>query len=77
MRQIGTRAEQVIVERASGLLLAQGALFIESMSKFFPANFGVNTKGVYRYKSYKEADQHELDCLVEGMALLASKRAKD
>lgn len=74
MRQIGTRVEQVIVERASGSLLAQGALFIEAMSKFSPVTFG--TKGVYRYKSHDEAAQHELDCLVEGMGQLAVKRAK-
>jgi hypothetical protein len=76
MRQIGTRVEQVIVERASGSLLAQGALFIEAMSKFSPVTFSVNAKGVYRYKSHDEAAQHELDCLVEGMGQLAAKRAK-
>jgi hypothetical protein len=74
MRQIGTRVEQAIVERASGTLLAQGALYIEAMSKFSPTIF--STKGVYRYKSHDEAAQHELDCLVEGMGLLAAKRAK-
>ena len=74
MRQVGTRVEQAITERASGAMLVQGALFIEALSKLSPAVF--NIKGVYRYKSHDEADRHELDHLVEGMGQLAAKRAR-
>jgi hypothetical protein len=62
----------VVVEQASGLLLAEGARFNEAISRLAPTTFV--PKGVYRFKSHDEANRHELDCLVRGMGLLAAKR---
>ena len=72
MRQVGSRREAALVERASGLLLAEGARFNEAVSCLAPTTFV--PKGVYRFKSHDEANRHELDCLVRGMGLLAAKR---
>ena len=72
MRQVGLRREPVLVERASGLLLAEGARFNEAISRLAPTTFV--PKGVYRFKSHDEANRHELDCLARGMGLLAAKR---
>jgi len=72
MRQVGLRREPVLVERASGLLLAERARFNEAISRLAPTTFV--PKGVYRFRSHDEANRHELDCLARGMGLLAAKR---
>jgi len=72
MRRVGSRREAALVERASGLLLAEGARFNEAVSRLAPTTFV--PKGVYRFKSHDEANRHELDCLVRGMGLLAAAR---
>ena len=72
MRQVGHLREPQIVEQASGLLLIEGARFSEALSALAPSTFG--PKGVYRFKTHAEANQHSQDCLVRGMALLAARR---
>lgn len=32
-------------------------------------------KGIYRFKSFEEANRQDLDCLVKGMAKIAADRA--
>ena len=73
MRQVGGRRERAITAKADGLLLAEGARFNEALSGLSRSTFV--PKGVYRYKSHEEANQHEQDCLARGMGLLASERA--
>ncbi len=73
MRQVGVRREPEIVAQASGLLLAQGARFNETLSRLAPSTFVA--KGVYRFRSHEEANRHEQDCLARGMGLLAVERA--
>lgn len=72
MRQVGTRLEPAMGEQASGLLLAEGARFSEAVSRLAPTTFV--PKGIYRFKSHEEANRHWVDCLVQGMGLLALKR---
>ena len=72
MRQVGSRREPIVVEQASGALLADGARFNEAVSRLTQTTFV--PKGVYRYKSHDEANCHEVDCLVRGMGLRALKR---
>jgi hypothetical protein len=57
---------------ASGLLLAEGARFSESISRLSQATFV--PKGVYRFRSHDAANRHAEDCLVQGMARLAAAR---
>ena len=73
MRQVGARRERAIAAKADGLLLAEGARFNEAVSGLSRSTFV--PKGVYRYKSHEEANEHEQDCLVRGMGLLAAERA--
>ena len=72
MRRIGTRREPEMAARPDGLLLAQGARFSETISSLAPSTF--IPKGIYRFKSHDEADRHQRDCLVRGMARLAEQR---
>ena len=72
MRQVGSRLEPELVERASDLLLAEGARFNEAVSRLAPTTF--IPKGVYRFRSHDDANRHQLDCLVRGMGQLAMSR---
>ena len=56
------------------MLLAEGARFNEAISRLAPTTF--IRKGVYRFSSHEDANRHEQDCLVQGMGLLAARRAK-
>jgi hypothetical protein len=73
MRTVGTRREQPVIAHPSGALLAEGARFNESIAHLARSTFVA--KGVYRFKSHEEANRHELDCLIKGMARLAAERA--
>lgn len=72
MRRVGSRTEQPIVAQPSGPLLAEAARLSESLSALAPAAY--MPKGLYRYKSHEEANQHQQDCLARAMALLAASR---
>jgi hypothetical protein len=72
MRTIGKRLERSITAEASGEQLIAGARFSESISAL--AGLAYMPKGIYRYKSHEEANQHQLECLVRGMARLALER---
>ncbi len=72
MKTVGQRREPFIIPQASGRLLAEGARFSERLARLSGSTFV--PKGVYRYRSHDEANQHALDCLTRGMAQLASLR---
>jgi hypothetical protein len=72
MRQVGARREPELAERASGLLLAEGARFNEALSRLAPTTFV--PKGVYRFRSHDDANRQQLDWLVRGMGRLAQER---
>lgn len=72
MRQVGWRREPEVTVQASGLLLAQGARFSESIAHLSQTTF--IPKGVYRFRSHDDANQHAQGCLVRGMGLLAAER---
>lgn len=74
MRQVWTRRELAIAEKASGLLLAEGARFNEAVAR--PVANHVHSEGVYRFASHEDANRHEQDCLVRGMGLLAAERPR-
>ena len=60
---------------ASGVLLAEGARFNDEMRRLPTGNTTFIPKGVYRFMTHAEANQHQLDCLVKGMAQVARERA--
>lgn len=74
MRTIGHRKERPITFSASAALLAEGARFNDEIHRLPTGNQTFIPKGVYRFKSFEEANRQDLDCLVEGMAQTAMKR---
>lgn len=75
MRTIGHRKEHPITFSASAALLAEGARFNDEIHRLPTGNQTFIPKGVYRFKSFEEANRQDLDCLVEGMAKIAMERA--
>ena len=75
MRTIGHRKERPVSISASGELLAEGARFNDEIHRLPTGNTTFIPKGVYRFMTHEEANQHQLDCLVNGMALVARQRA--
>lgn len=72
MRQVGSRRERSLSLQSGGPQLAEGARFNEAISRLAPST--IVPKGVYRYKSHEQPNQHQQDCLVCCMALLAVGR---
>jgi hypothetical protein len=72
MRLIGLRRESTPTLEASGRQLAVAAHFSETLSALAPGAF--IPKGIYRYSCHEQANQHEQECLVRAMALLAQQR---
>jgi len=75
MRIIGRRREQPITFFASAALLVEGARFNDEIHRLPTGGQTFIAKGVYRFKSFEEANRQELDCLVKGMAQIALERA--
>ena len=74
MRIIGKKREHRITFSASADLLKEGALFNDEMHKFPTGRETFVPKGVYRYKTHEDANKHQEECLVSGMARLARRR---
>jgi hypothetical protein len=72
MKQVGSRRSQEVTAQASGLLLAQSARFNESMARLSKTRY--IPKGVYRFSSHAQANQHDQDCLARAMAVLTLAR---
>lgn len=75
MKTIGHRKERPISLLASGTLLAEGARFNDEIHRLPTGNTSFMPKGVYRFMTHAEANRHQLDCLVNGMAQVARERA--
>jgi hypothetical protein len=73
MKTVGHRCEPELSPVADGRLLAQGVRFTESLAPLAQSTF--IPRGVYRFASHEAANRHQLDCLAQGMALLAARRA--
>ena len=75
MRTIGFRKERPLSFIASGALLAEGARFNDEIHRLPTGSTSFIPKGVYRFMTHAEANQHQLDCLSRGMAQVARERA--
>lgn len=75
MRIIGHRKEHPITFSASAALLVEGARFNDEIHRLPTGSQTFIPKGVYRFKSFQEANHQDLDCLVDGMAKIAMERA--
>lgn len=74
MRVVGSRKKREITLRASGEALAEGARFIEELSRLPGAGSTFIPKGVYRFRTHDEADRQRRECLADGMAALELER---
>ena len=72
MRTIGRRKEHPITFSASAELLVEGARFNDEIHRLPTGNMTHIPKGLYRFKSFEEAKQHQQDCLVAGIARISS-----
>lgn len=75
MRTIGRRSEPPISFSASAELLAEGARFNDEIHRLPTGNRTFIPKGVYRYRSFAEANRHDIDCIVASMAQAALERS--
>jgi len=73
IRQVGKRVEAAASSQPSGAALEAGLSFSAGLS-LFAAGRTFFPKGVFRYKSHEEANQHAAECLANGMAALAKER---
>jgi hypothetical protein len=74
MRTIGYRKERPISFSASAALLAEGARFNDEIHRLPTGKSTFIPKGVFRFKSHEDANRHQMDCLVGGMAASALAR---
>jgi len=72
MKTVGKRSERRISLQATGAQLAEGARFNEVIAHLAQSTF--IPKGLFRFKSHKDANRHQQDCLARGMSRLASER---
>lgn len=72
MRTVGHRREPSLALRGTGTLLAEGARFSETIAHLAKSTF--IPKGVYRFRSHKDANTQQEDSLVRGMGRLAAER---
>lgn len=72
MRTVGHRKEHPITFSASADLLLEGARFNDEIHRLPTGSMTHIPKGLYRYKSFDEANQHQQDCLVAGMSRIAT-----
>lgn len=74
MRTIGQRKEPSITFSASGELLAEGARFNDEIHRLPTGNTTHIPKGLYRFRSFAESNQHQQECLIAGMVQIALER---
>lgn len=73
MRTVGHRTERAITFSASGELLKEGARFNDEMHRLPTGNQTFIPKGVYRFRTFEEANRHDRDCIVAAMTASARR----
>lgn len=74
MRIVGRRKEYPITFSASAALLMEGARFNDEIHCLPSGSTTHIPKGLYRFKSFEEANNHQQDYLVAGMVRIAMER---
>jgi hypothetical protein len=75
MRTVGRRKDRPITFSASAQLLAEGARFNDEIHRLPTGCTTYIPKGVYFFSTHDDANQHQLACLVEGMARTTVERS--
>jgi hypothetical protein len=68
MRTVGHRKDHPITFSASSALLAEGARFNDEIHRLPTGGRIFIRKGVYRFKSFDDANRHDLECVAAAMA---------
>lgn len=68
MRTVGKRKIRPVTFKASEYLLRQGAIFNDEIHKLPTGNTTYFPKGIYRYRTQVDANNHWEDCVVAGIA---------
>ncbi len=76
MKTIGKRVERPVGTVPSGKLLAEGARFNDELHRLPTGECTFIPKGVYRFMTHAQANQHQSDCLAKGMAHIALERTR-
>ncbi len=74
MKVVGRRVEPAVRRETSAAHLIDAALLGEALAHLAP--LGLMRKGVYRFKTHAQANQHQGHCLAERMAALARQRGR-
>lgn len=75
MRTIGHRKEHPITFSASAALLLEGARFNDEIHRLPTGNSTFIPKGLFRFKSHEEANQHQQACLIQCISQIARERS--
>jgi len=75
MRIIGHRKEHPITFSASARLLVEGARFNDEIHRLPTGNTTFTPKGIFRFMTHEAANQHQLNCLVDGIARTTLERS--
>lgn len=75
IKTVGKRKEPPVTFSASTKQLVAGASFNDEIHRLPTGNTTYISKGVFRFKTHEEANRQQLDCLVLGMAKMASERS--
>ncbi len=76
MRVIGTRKSRSITLHADTEAFIEGARFNDDLARLSVIKHTCFPKGVYRYRSHEEADQHWLSAIVQHIVLTKQARQK-
>ncbi|MCK6391438.1 MAG: hypothetical protein L6Q40_10540 [Azonexus sp.] len=74
MRSVGRRKERPVGLEISGRQLVEGARFNDEIHRLPSGHTSFVPKGIYRFKTHEAANQHQRECLAQGMAKLAWER---
>jgi hypothetical protein len=72
--KVGKRKEKTISWHASAEAFTEGVQFNESLQSLPSGGDTFIPKGVYFFKTHQEADKHRNECLIRGIAALATSR---
>lgn len=75
-RVVGKRVERAITLNASGDALHEGALFNDEIHKFCATTMTGMKKGIYRFATHEEANEHADASVTRAMAAVAISRLK-
>lgn len=73
MKHVGVRMEPALSRETSGAALASAVTFSADLTRLAGGRVPF-PKGIFRYKSHEEANEHQAACLAQGMARLVEER---